>query len=62
MTWNVCLTLNFTIVTLDDDLYGTQAKDNQVKTLSSRKAEKEGNSDVVICDVVFQKALGVRFH
>lgn len=26
------------MLTLDDDLYGTRAKDNQVKTLSHRKA------------------------
>jgi hypothetical protein len=36
-------TPTFTAATLDDDLYGSRAADNQVKQLSIRKADKEGH-------------------
>lgn len=62
MSRNVCLIANHTTVTLDDDLYGTRARDNQVKTLSSRKADKEGHSADVLCDAFFRITLGVRFR
>lgn len=62
MSRNVCLSPNNTTVTLDDDLYGTRARDNQVKTLSARKADKEGHSADVICDAIFRITLGVRFR
>jgi hypothetical protein len=37
------LTPNHTYATLDDDLYETRATDNQVKSLSARKADREGH-------------------
>ena len=40
MTRKVLLTPMFLFATLDDDLYGTRASDNQVKTLSLRKADR----------------------
>lgn len=49
------------IVTLDDDLMGTRAHDNQVKTLSSRKSDKEGHLADVIADALFSAVLSVRF-
>lgn len=61
-SWNVCLIAKHTTVTLDADLYGTRARDNQVKTLSSRKADKEGHSADVLCDTLFRITLGVRFR
>lgn len=36
--------------------------DNQVETLSCRKAEKEGQSADLICDALFRITLGVRFR
>lgn len=51
-----------TYVTLDDDLYGTRSKGNQVKPLSIHKAEKEGHSVNVICDALFRITLRVRFR
>lgn len=43
MSRNVYLSPNHTTVTLDDDLYGTCAKDTQVKAMTARKAGKEGH-------------------
>lgn len=40
MSRNVGLIPNHTTVKLDDDLYGNLAKDNQVKALTARKADK----------------------
>lgn len=50
------------IGTLDDDLFGTRAADNQVKTLSARKADKEGHSEDAIADALFRVVLGLRFR
>ena len=47
---------------LDDDLFGTRASDNQVKTLSNRNADKEGHAADVLADALFRIILGVRFH
>lgn len=52
---------NNTFGTLDDDLYWTRAKDNQVKTLSAKKANQEGPSSDVVCDVLLCITLGVRY-
>jgi hypothetical protein len=43
----VFLAPNHTFATLDDDLCGTRAAENQVKTLSSRKADREGHQGCV---------------
>eukprot|EP00474_Spongospora_subterranea_P007755 CRZ08213.1 hypothetical protein [Spongospora subterranea] len=53
---------NHTTATLDDDLYGTRASDNQVKTISNRKSDKEGHCADVIADALFRITLGIRFR
>lgn len=62
MSRTICLSSNNTFVTIDDDLYGTRAWDNQVKSLSNRKANKEGHTADMICDALFRVTLGVRFR
>ena len=52
----------YTFTTLDDDLYGTRAKENQVKSLSARKADKEGHSADAIADALFRLTFMVRFR
>lgn len=47
---------------LDDDLYGTRVKDNQVKSLSARKADRDGDSADAIADSRFRVTLIVRFR
>lgn len=47
--------------TLDDYLYGSRSKDNRVKTLRSRKADKEGKSADAVSDALLSFTLGVRF-
>lgn len=51
-------------MTLDDELFGTRTGDNQLKTLSNRKAvaDKEGHMADVVCDALFRTALGIRFR
>jgi hypothetical protein len=49
----IFLTCNHTYATLDDDLYETRATNNQVKTLSARKADKEGHCADDIADSFF---------
>lgn len=49
------------IATLDDDLFGTRATDNQVKTLSARKADKEGHSFDSIAEALFRVLMGIGF-
>ena len=53
---------SFTLATLDDDLYGTRAVENQVKTLSARKVDREGHTADVIADELFKITLGIRFR
>lgn len=48
--------------TLDDDLFGTRAADNQVKTISARKADKEGHVADVLADALFRIVMGLRFR
>ncbi|PXF43284.1 hypothetical protein BWQ96_06981 [Gracilariopsis chorda] len=50
------------LATLDDDLYGTRASDNQVKMLSARKADKEGHSADALADALFRIILAIRFR
>ena len=50
------------VVTLDDDLMGTRSAENPVKTLSNRKADKEGHSTDVVADAFFRIVLAVRFR
>jgi hypothetical protein len=49
------------MLTLDDDLYGTRASDNQVKKLSCRKADKEGHCAIEVASALFRSTMGVRF-
>ena len=51
-----------TLATLDDDLYGTRASNNQNTTLSSRKADREGHTADAIGDALFCITLMVRFR
>lgn len=62
MSLNVFFIPNHLTITLDDDLYGTRARDNQVKTISSRKADTEGHSADAIADAFFRITLAVRFR
>jgi hypothetical protein len=62
MTRKVFLTPMQLFATLDDDLYGTEASDNQVKTLSLRKADREGHTADAIADALFRVTLAVRFR
>jgi hypothetical protein len=48
-------------ITLDDESFGCRAKDNQVKKLNPRKADKEGYACDVIADCYFRMPLGIRF-
>jgi hypothetical protein len=56
------LTPNHTYATLDDDLYGTRAADNQVKSLSARKADREGHCADAFADALFRITFFVRFR
>ena len=56
------LSPSYTFATLDDDLYGIRASDNQVKTTSSRKAGKEGHCVDALADALFCVTLMVRFR
>ena len=47
---------------LEDDLYGTRSMDNQVKTLSARKADREGHCAEAIEDALFRITFFVRFR
>ena len=51
-----------TFATLDDDLYGARASDNQVKTLSARKADREGNTADAMADALFRVTLMIMFR
>ncbi|PXF43989.1 hypothetical protein BWQ96_06222 [Gracilariopsis chorda] len=61
-TCKVFVSPNYTLATLDDDLYGTRASDNQVKSLSNRKADREGHQADAIADSLFRVTLMVRFR
>ena len=50
------------LATLNDDLYGTRAADNQVKNLSWRKADREGHSADAIADAFFRIIMALRFR
>lgn len=62
MTRKIFLSPVHTFATLDDDLYGTTARDNQVKTLSMRKADREGHTADAIADALFRLTIAVRFR
>ena len=48
-------------ITLDDESFGCRAKDNQVKKLNPRKADKEGYACDALADCYFRIPLGLRF-
>lgn len=62
MSAKIFLSPTHLFATLDDDLYGTRAADNQVKTLSARKADKEGHVADAVADAFFRISLAVRFR
>ena len=49
-------------LTLDDDLYGNRAIDNQIKTISNRNAVKEGHCADAMADPFSRLTLYVRFR
>lgn len=49
------------VVTLDNDLVGTRAKDLQVKIRSQKKAEKEGQMAEVVVDAWFSAVMATIF-
>lgn len=53
MSCRVFLSPSYTFATLDDDLYSIRASDNQVKTISARKTDKEGHYIDAIADSLF---------
>lgn len=48
--------------TLDDDLFGTHAADNQVKMLNARKDDKEGHSADAVADALSRVIVALRFR
>lgn len=61
-TRKICFTPLYQMATLDDDLFGTRAADNQVKMLSNRKADREGHSADAVADALFRIVLALRFR
>lgn len=61
-TRKVILTLLQLFATLDDEIFGTRAADNPVKTLSCRKVNREGESAEAIADALFRVVFGIRFR
>ena len=53
---------HFLVATLDDDFYRTRAQENQVKTLSARKADREGHQIHVLADALFPMMHAFRFY
>lgn len=53
-TRTFCLSAQRMFVTLNDDFNGTPASVSEDKLISSRKADKQGNSADAICDARFQ--------
>lgn len=53
---------NHLLATLDDELYVTRARDNQLKTLSARKDDKEGHPADVLVDAFFCRTIAIRFR
>ena len=41
------------VATLDDEMFGCHAKDNQVKMLNNQKADAEGYTADVLAEVFF---------
>ena len=62
MTARIFMSSNHTILSLDDDLMGTRATYNQVKTISNRKADKEGHVADVLADALFRVVFQLRFR
>lgn len=61
-TRRVYMNSSHMFATLDDDLFGTRANDNQVKSLSSRKADREGHSADAVADALTRIVLALRFR
>lgn len=62
MSLKIFITPVHTCATLFDDVYWNRAKFNKVKSLSSRKADREGHSGDAITDALFRVMLEVRFR
>lgn len=48
------------LITIDDDLMGARSADNEVKMLSHREADREGQSGNVIADTLFGLSFDTR--
>lgn len=48
--------------TMDDDLFGTRSNNNQVKSISARKADREGHSADVIAEALSRVVIALRFR
>ena len=62
MSARIFLAPNHTIISLDDDLIGTRAADNQVKTIFNRKADGEVHVADVLADALFRVVMQMRFR
>ena len=62
MTQSIFLTPMYTFATFDDDLYGTRVRDNQVETLSARKADRERHTADAVADALFRVTFIVHFR
>lgn len=62
MSRTICLNPTNALLTLDDDFYGTMSRENQVKMLSARKADKEVHTTDMVRDALFRITLAVRFR
>lgn len=56
------MSLNNTLLTAEDDLYSTRARDNQFRLLSNRNAGREVYTADTICDALFCVNLGLRYQ
>ena len=61
MSTRVYLGSNRTFCTLDDEFMGSRAQDNQVTTISFRKADVEGHSMTAVADASFCVFFHARF-
>lgn len=62
MSQKNCMSSITSLVSIDDKLCGTRARNNQVKHISNRKADREGHTADTICGAIFRITFGMRFR
>lgn len=62
MSSRVFINPNHTLYTLNHDLFGTCASNKPVKTIRAQKADREGQSFMVVADALFGIVLSIRFE